>query len=99
MIWTSKWTLPERALGRLAHDGERLRQQVVERFAVGVALPELVGHATQFGFGELLEVLFDGVDLLGNPPELAQELALTRSHDLVDDGWHFSSRSSRIVWL
>jgi hypothetical protein len=45
-----------------------------------------------------VEVLFDRVDLLGNPPELAQELALTRSHDLVDDGWHFSSRSSRI-WL
>jgi hypothetical protein len=46
----------------------------------------------------LLEFLFDRVDLLGNPPELAQELALTRSHDLVEDDWHFSSRSSRI-WL
>jgi hypothetical protein len=52
----------------------------------------------QFGVAELLEILFDRVDLLGDPPELALELALTRSHDLVDDGWHLLSRSSRI-WL
>jgi hypothetical protein len=52
----------------------------------------------QFGVAELFEVIFNRVDLLGDPPEPAQELALTRSHDLVDDGWHFSSRSLRI-WL
>src|SRR5690348_7243333 len=62
---------------------ERLRQQVVEGFPAGVALAELVGHAAQLGIAELLEILFDRVDLLGDPPELAQELALTRSHDQI----------------
>ena len=33
----------EGALGRLAHGGERLGQQVVERLAVGVALAQLDG--------------------------------------------------------
>ena len=65
--------LAQRPLGRLADGGERLGQQVVERFPVGVALPELVGHGAQLGVAQRGEVLFDRVDLL------AIRLSLRRS--------------------
>ncbi len=51
----------------------------------------------QLGVAQRGEVLFDRVDLFRDPLELAQGLALTRAQDTVDDGWHFLSRSSRIV--
>ena len=90
-------TLAERTLGRLAHGGEGLGKQVVERFAVRVPLPELVGHPTQLGVAHGDEVILDGVDLLGDPLELAQDPAFASTKDTIDDGWHCSSRSSRIV--
>ena len=65
--------LAERPLGRLADGGERLGQQVVEGLAVGEALAELVGQGAQLGVAQRGEVVFDGVDLLGDPLELAQE--------------------------
>ncbi len=89
--------LAERAPGRLADRGERLGQQVVEGLAVGEPLLELVGHRAQLGVGQRGEVVFDRVDLVRDPLELAQDLAFARAQDLVDDGWHFLSRSSRIV--
>ena len=39
--------LAQRALGGLAHHGERLDQQVVQGLAGGQALPELVGLGAQ----------------------------------------------------
>jgi hypothetical protein len=45
------------------------------------------------------EILFDRVDLVSDPPELAQGLAFTSAKDPVDNDWHFSSRSLRIVFL
>jgi hypothetical protein len=90
-------TLSQRALGCLADRGERLGQQVVERFPVGVPLPELVGHAAELGVAHRDEVVLDGVDLLANPLELAQDLAFAGAKDVIDDRCHFSSRSLRIV--
>src|SRR5271156_2774760 len=89
--------LPEGALGGLAHGGECFGEQVVERFPVGVPLPELVGHGAQLGVAHLDEVFFDRVDLVADPLELAQDPAFAGAKDTIDDGWHFSSRSSRIV--
>ena len=86
---------PQRAAGRLAHRRERLRHQVVERFPVGVALPELARQSPQLGVGQRSEVILDRVDLIGYPLEPAQDLALTRAQDPIDDDWHFASRSSR----
>src|SRR5450755_3967939 len=89
--------LAQRALGSLADGGERLRHQLVQRLAVGAALPELVGHAAQLGVAHRDEIVLDGVDLPGNPLELAKNLAFASTKDAVDDDWHFLSRSSRIV--
>ena len=51
--------LAERALRGLADGGERLGQQVVERLAVLVALPELVGLGRSSASVSGDEVLFD----------------------------------------
>ena len=78
--------LAEHALGGLADRRERLGEQVVEGLAVGVALLVLVGERPQLGVGEVDEVLFDGVDLVRDAVQLAQDLAFACTHDLVEDG-------------
>ena len=89
--------LAQHPLGGLAHGGERLRHQVVERLAVGEPLPELVGHAAQLLVGHRDEVVLDRVDGLGDRLQLAQDLALAHAQDLVDerhaelpDGWKWN---------
>jgi hypothetical protein len=37
------------------------------------------------------------MDLRGDPVQVPQDLALASAQDLVDNCWHVSSRSSRIV--
>ena len=88
--------LAEHPAGGLADGGESLGQQLVQGLAVGVPLPELVGHRPQLGVGQCLEVVLDRVDLGDDRLELAQRLALASAKDVVDDGWHLSSRSLRI---
>ena len=75
--------LAERAPGRLANGGERLREDVVERLAVCQPLPELVGHRAQLVVAHRDELLLDGVDLLADPLELAQDLPFARAKDAV----------------
>ncbi len=47
--------LAERPLGRLAHRGESLGQQIVEALAVGQPLAELIRLAAQLIVGKRLE--------------------------------------------
>jgi hypothetical protein len=54
----------QRALAGLAHHGEGLGQQVVERLALREALAELVGLGAQRGVVQLLELRLQRVDLL-----------------------------------
>ena len=75
--------LPERPPRRLADRGERLGEDVVERLAVGQPLTELVGHRSQLGVAHRDEVVLDGVDLLTDPLELAQDLPFARAKDVV----------------
>ena len=55
--------LAERALGRLAHRGEGLDQQVVQGLALGQALAEFGGLGAQLLVGELGELRLERVDL------------------------------------
>ncbi len=89
--------LAEGALGRLAHGGEGLGKEIIERFPVGVPLPELPGEVAQVGVAHRDELFLDGVDLLADPLQLAQQPSFASAKDAIDDGWHFASRSSRIV--
>jgi hypothetical protein len=67
----------------LAHGRERLRQQVVQGLAVFVPALELVGHAPELVVAHREEVVLDRVDLIGDPLELAKELAFASLKDAV----------------
>ncbi|CAM5550709.1 hypothetical protein STENM327S_03571 [Streptomyces tendae] len=67
--------LAQDTLGGLTDGGEGFGQQVVQALTVGVALLVLVGEGPQLGVGEVSEVLFDGVDLVRDAVQLAQDLA------------------------
>ena len=58
--------LAQRAPRGLAHDGERLGQQVVERLAVGEAFLERVGQRAQLGVGEIDVVVLERLDVIGD---------------------------------
>ncbi len=77
--------LAQRAPRGLADGGEGLDLQVVEGLALVQALAELIGLGTQFLVGELLEVLPEGVDLVGDAVELSERAALACTEDLVDE--------------
>ena len=53
----------ERAAARFADDGERLRQQIVERFPLLEAQAEFRCLAAQLRVGECLDGGFEGIDL------------------------------------
>jgi hypothetical protein len=89
--------LAEGALSGLTYGGEGLREEIVQSLAISVALPELVGQSVQLGIAHIDEFGFDRVDLLADPLELAEDPAFASAKDTIDYGWHFSSRSSRIV--
>ncbi len=78
--------LAEDALGGLADGREGLGQQVVQALAVLEALLVLVRERPQLGVGEVDEVLFDGVDLVRDAVQFAQDLAFACTHELVEDG-------------
>ncbi len=63
--------------GRLAGHRERLQEQVVQRFAVRVALLELVGLGPQLVVGELLELGPEREDLIREVGEPLDRASLT----------------------
>ena len=68
--------------GRLASYREGLRQEVVELLAAGHPLAELVGLGPQFGVGELLYVVGQGVDIVSHPPQAFDHAAFTDAQQL-----------------
>ena len=80
----------ERALGqhppcRFATHRERLGQQIVERdraLRVGEPRPELVGLGPQLGIGQRLDVVGQGVDVVGHPTQPFDHAAFTKAQQL-----------------
>ena len=68
----------------LAHCGECLGHEVVERLATLVALLVLVGQGTQLFVSQARVLRLQGVDGVLDGLELAQGLALARAEDLVE---------------
>lgn len=80
-------TQSQNAVSRLADGSERLRQKIVQRFAVCKALAELYGFGAQLFVGEgfvLLTHRFDlvhnGIDLLKLPAAVIAENLLDETH-------------------
>ena len=99
--WTSKMPLVGLALARLAHGGERLEEEVVERLAVLEPLPELDRLRGELVVGELLEVGLERRDvgrLLGeplDPPALADAQDLLEGAEVLTGHRLQGSRSAR----
>ena len=72
-------TLAQHPPGRLAGDGERLGQQVVEALPVLMAFAELVGLGAQLVVAELLHLRGQGLDVLGQPVEALDHAAFTEA--------------------
>ena len=81
--------LAERALGGLAHGGEGLGQDVVERFAVAEALAEGVGAGAQGFVGQDLDLVLERVDADDGFFLPLEEAGVGRSEDaLGESGEH-----------
>jgi hypothetical protein len=46
------------------------------------------GQGPQVAVAQRGEIFLDRVDLMGNPLELAQDLALAGAKDTINDDWH-----------
>ncbi len=88
--------LAEHPLRRLADHRERLREKLVQRLAVGVARAELVGLRLQVGVREVLDVVFEGVDLGGDAVQPLHRLALARAEQAVQK--HRVDLTCGVVW-
>src|SRR5699024_6208796 len=71
--------LPQHPLCGLACYGERLRKQVVQRFALTVTTTELLGLGLQLGVAEAGHIVFEGVDVVGDTAQPLHHLALSRT--------------------
>ena len=74
----------EHAPARLAAHGEGLDEDVVERGAVVELLLELGRLGLELGVGELLHLLFEGVDGLDPRPHPADGALVGGAEDLLD---------------
>jgi hypothetical protein len=63
----------ERAFARFAHRRVRLRQQCVQRFAVGHAFAKVPGSRLQRGVVERLELPLQCIDLFNQAPVLLEQ--------------------------
>ena len=66
----------------LASDGERLWQQIVEALTFGVPLLELGGLGPQLVVGQLLDVIGQGVHIVGDLLEALDHAAFTETEQL-----------------
>lgn len=78
--------LVEHPPGRLAGHRERLGQQVVEAFAVGVPLLELVGLGPQLRVGQLFDLVGQGVDVVSHPLETLEHATFAEAQQLRQHG-------------
>ena len=83
--------LAEGALGGLAHGGERLGHELVERLARGVARTQLRGLAAQLLIGELRVVLFEGVHGLHDLLQPAEDASFAGAEQFLERVGHGGS--------
>ena len=88
-------THAERALRGLAHSGESLGQQVVERLTVTVALAQFDGLVAQLIVGEVAEVVFELVDGLGIGLQPPKNSAFADPQNTLENIRHFGHSTRR----
>src|SRR5215207_6098577 len=86
---------PHRAAGGLAHDRERLGEQVVQRFAVARALAEGVGLGAHLAVVEQLELGLPGVDAVDALRVLLELLAFAQPESAIEERHGSEDRGPR----
>ncbi len=76
----------QHALRRLAHDGEGLRQDLVQPLAIGHALLELRGHRGEIRIAHLLEARLERVDRVDGLAVLLEEAVVAAAEDGLENG-------------
>ena len=84
----------ERAPAGFAHDGERLRDQPVDRFPRPQARPQGLGDTSEAGVIELAHRLFELVYGNDGSAITAQQTLVSRSHHPLQDVRHHVLSSS-----
>jgi hypothetical protein len=74
---------PDGAPRGLAHHRERLRQDVIERLAVGESVFKFIGLRSQLIVGELLDFGLQSIDLIHNWLKLSKLLFVGLSEDPI----------------
>ena len=82
----------EGPLGGLAHRGKGLRQQLVERFAVGVPLAEVGGFGAKFVVAGVREGVLECVDRLSVLLQFAKNCAFTDAQNSFENIGHSELR-------
>ena len=77
--------LAKRSPRGLTNGRECLRQEVIKGFATLIAVLVLLRELSQLGIRQRSEVLFDGIDRLGDRMQPTQDLAFSGAEDLVEE--------------
>ena len=85
---------PEHPDGGFAADRERLRQQLVQRFALADAPTELFGLGLQRLIGEPLHLRFQRIDLLDDAVELLEQAFVAAAEDAGEQAVEHGAGSS-----
>ena len=90
--------LAQGAASRFPHRGECLGKQIVESLTIGEPGAEFVGERAQFGVRQDGEVVLDGIDLVDEPVQTLDDLALAGTEKLVEQDGH-AGQLLRKAWL
>ncbi len=74
-------THPQRARTGLSHHGKRLRQQRIQRFALGIPLPENLGFFAQLLIAVFRDVGFQAVNLFDCNAILLEQAIVTTTEN------------------
>jgi hypothetical protein len=83
------------AAGGVLNDREGLREEGIERFALGVALLELLGLGAELVVGQFLVLGLVGVDPLDEGRALTEEFPVVTAREELEDAEKHGSGSER----
>jgi hypothetical protein len=94
-MFTNDGLGPAETAGGVLDDGESLREEGVQGFALGVAILELVGLGAELVVRQFLVLDFEGVDPLDEGRALAEEPPVVAAREELEDAEKHGSGSER----
>lgn len=95
--------------GCFAYHGEGFGKKIIERFAIGETLLELIGFGAQFGVRKRLNRWFETIDPTHNRLDLLDRTVRTEAEQFLEEcfhgissaccGWNALSATIVVLWL